>query len=122
MPTPQPAGAESIVFEKKIVDGMFFTARGAGLVRVDPRSYPLLVEGAALAPVGCLEDRATGSERVHGHTARAVLKKNKTPREVRAWTSTTVVRTAVAAWESTPLTPTLAKRAVRAANPAKRSA
>ncbi len=102
MPTPQPAGAKPIVFEKKVVDRMFFAARGSGLVRIGPRSHPLLVEGAALAPVGFLEDRVTGRERVHGHT--------------------TVVRTAVATWESTPRTPTLAKRAVRVANPAKRSA
>lgn len=57
VPAAKPGGAEGVVAEKKIVNGMFFSARGTGLMRVGPRAHADLVGRLAGEPDWFGKDR-----------------------------------------------------------------
>ena len=56
IPAFQPGGAVGVIAEKKIVNGMFFAARGTGLMRVGPRAHADLVGRLAGEPDGLGEN------------------------------------------------------------------
>jgi hypothetical protein len=56
MPAFQPGGAVGVVAEKKIVNRMFFAARGTGLMRIGPHAHADLVGRLAGEPDGLGEN------------------------------------------------------------------